>query len=1275
MKLTLLNVEQVITMMQDLLELSLNEVIELSRVVHKKTAGNAFYIRAFIEYMLEQNLLVYKDDRWSFDVKELAVLSSSINIADVVISRFVHLENKEKMYLEYLSVLGYSFNLTTTLNMMNTIGFDKIKLRNIFNNGFVELHKNEYSFVHDKIREYIIELISPKELRTIHKKIGNYLEKLYNIGVYSDIITITQHLNQAYIKEKIPKKLFTFNYLSLEKLLHTNTYKSALFHARWIRKNINIEELYTQMPKKAFRYEFLYIRALYGSGHLDEAYEKIQSLIKKATSSKEKLECFKLFKEISITQGKHFAEAIKFGTEILEDFKVNVPNSKKLLEKQNNETQEYISSHKFYTDTKNIIKIKKIKSGRNKLVSSLLVDFWELAYYESNLELMQWGSLTIVHNAFKYGNSVESSFGYVLYGASLAERKEYKQAYVFGEVALKLVKDFGDTGMLPKIYNFVANFISPYSKQLVDNIPLYKTSLEQSKRNGDIVFGTWANFLMHFSHFLSGSSLDTLKTNIELESQFILDSGDTKMIGIFSILRKSLAELQGTQTELVVDEDKLLKEWEKDNFYPALAWYGLIKAELSFLNHKLDEALEYLAKYVQTCQSRVIMFPKICIHFMRALLLLSKVEKLSLKQEKELELDLQEVNSYVKESPKNFKCKKLLLDALLAQKTASTWKVGELYDKALKEAKAENNSFYISIVSLATANFWSTLKYKDITKVYLSEAVIGLNSWGAYAVSKKIKENIDRLETVSEQAVLKDDMHSSSRYVNSNFHSILQSFYEISQSTDTRSLIMKLMKIILQIAKSSRALLILKEEDSYFIRACIDYATENISLTNRDLTEYEDVPREAIFYAVNTQENLKVVNPAQTGAFQYDSYIKRKKPASIIVIPIKIDGLISGVLYLEDEKLDVGVSDESIGVLHLLLTQAAIIFQNTQFIEQLRINERNLNQAQLISNTGSWQFNSLTLKIVWTAQTYRIFDLEPFSVEVDNDLFFSFVHPDDREKVSNAADMTILHNSKYSIDHRIVTAKGVEKFVHQEAELIVENGVKKMFGTIQDITEQVMKDKMLIIQSRQAQMGEMISMIAHQWRQPLTVMSTIISTQTLYLALDKFEVEKLPKAFDDVNAQIQYLSKTIDDFRNFFKPNKKIKFINFEKLLDNSIHLIKHSLESKSIVTKVVIKKNLEFESFENELQQVILNIFSNAQDAYEGKDIANKTISITIDADDEFSYLYIEDKAGGIDEEVLSTLFLPYISTKLGKNGTGLGLYMSKTIVENHCFGSIANK
>jgi len=216
------------------------------------------------------------------------------------------------------------------------------------------------------------------------------------------------------------------------------------------------------------------------------------------------------------------------------------------------------------------------------------------------------------------------------------------------------------------------------------------------------------------------------------------------------------------------------------------------------------------------------------------------------------------------------------------------------------------------------------------------------------------------------------------------------------------------------------------------------------------------------------------------------------------------------------------------------------------------------------------------------------------------------------------------------------------------------------------------KDKAMLQQSKLAQMGEMIAMIAHQWRQPLTAISSTASDLHLKIMFGNFEsnyfIDKLEK-IDDFS---QHLSKTIDDFRGFYKEDKEKKNTRFSEITRGALDIVLTSIENKNIIldTKFTCKK--EISVYPNELRQVILNLIKNAEDVLIEKEIVNPTISITTYDDGENSYFEVRDNAGGIADNIIEKIFDPYFSTKTKKDGTGLGLYMSKTIVEEHCGGKL---
>lgn len=229
----------------------------------------------------------------------------------------------------------------------------------------------------------------------------------------------------------------------------------------------------------------------------------------------------------------------------------------------------------------------------------------------------------------------------------------------------------------------------------------------------------------------------------------------------------------------------------------------------------------------------------------------------------------------------------------------------------------------------------------------------------------------------------------------------------------------------------------------------------------------------------------------------------------------------------------------------------------------------------------------------------------------------------------------------------------------------------------QEVLKNREKDQLMLHQSKLAQMGEMISMIAHQWRQPLATINSVITDVKLKMFLNKFDLsdEKQKKEFEDylknkfsnIEKLTNVLSTTIDDFRNFYKPTKDKKESSVKTLCQKALAIISHELKSKEIEVIEKYDANDKYTLFENELIQVLLNILKNSIDNFEVMKVKNKKIRINTVSTDNYLRIIITDNGGGIKESIKEKVFEPYFSTKEDRNGTGLGLYMSKIIIEQY--------
>ena len=201
---------------------------------------------------------------------------------------------------------------------------------------------------------------------------------------------------------------------------------------------------------------------------------------------------------------------------------------------------------------------------------------------------------------------------------------------------------------------------------------------------------------------------------------------------------------------------------------------------------------------------------------------------------------------------------------------------------------------------------------------------------------------------------------------------------------------------------------------------------------------------------------------------------------------------------------------------------------------------------------------------------------------------------------------------------------------------------------------------------------EMMSNIAHQWRQPLSELSSILMLIKLKYDKNSLDKETMQKKSKEANMVLEYMSNTIDDFRGFFSTTKEKEEFFLNELLNNVISINSNVLKMNNIDIKIDINKDIKLNSFLNEYQQVILNILKNSKDALIERDIKNPTIKIEAFEDEKSVTLTIEDNGGGIDVKPLNKIFEAYFSTKNQNKGTGIGLYMSKMIVEKSLKGEI---
>ena len=324
-------------------------------------------------------------------------------------------------------------------------------------------------------------------------------------------------------------------------------------------------------------------------------------------------------------------------------------------------------------------------------------------------------------------------------------------------------------------------------------------------------------------------------------------------------------------------------------------------------------------------------------------------------------------------------------------------------------------------------------------------------------------------------------------------------------------------------------------------------------------------------------------------------------------------------------------------------------------------------------NGKDWPIEYVSLSIE------KLFDYSRNEFITANIPFIDYIYKDDIPRVLYEVETAIKENKSYfkHEPYRIITKNKQLKWVldYTAIQKNDQGEITHFIGNLTDISDQIHNQELLYHQSKIASLGEMLGNIAHQWRQPLSIISTIATGAKLKKELNILDDKEFIDNMEKINNHTQYLSSTIDDFRDFFSSNDYIKNkINLKDSLKKAFSLVKDAYKSSNIKIIQDLYEETSLLYNENIFIQAIINILNNAKDALnklENKSL-DKYVFISLKKEKDFYIIKIKDNANGVNEEYIDKIFEPYFTTKHKEQGTGIGLYMTNQIITKHLKSTI---
>jgi signal transduction histidine kinase len=412
-------------------------------------------------------------------------------------------------------------------------------------------------------------------------------------------------------------------------------------------------------------------------------------------------------------------------------------------------------------------------------------------------------------------------------------------------------------------------------------------------------------------------------------------------------------------------------------------------------------------------------------------------------------------------------------------------------------------------------------------------------------------------------------------------------------------------------------------------------------------------------------------------------------------------GDVRGIIYIELKQtklasyLQHNMHIRYIGAIILLIIIIGVLYiyadKNRSLELEVLSKNHKLEKTQQVAHLGHWEYDVANDLLECTNEMYNIFEVKKETNKTAKRAFLDAIHPDDRHKVYKAYQQSIHTKEPYMLEFRLLMKDGRVKWLKENRENFFDNEgrLQKTSGVILEITqlkllqltlmEQVdiktaenLKQQDQIFQhKKKAALGELISIIAHQLKQPLHAIA--ILTESFMLEIDSANIEqsKMDRFQDGIEQKTSFMASTIDDLRSFFKPDKKTHPFALATTINKTLAIIGRNIKSKGIDIQKELELDLKTIGIESELQQVIINILNNAKDALIATKPSRPYIKIATFQKNNQAIITIEDNGGGIPDKHLQKIFESNFTTK-GKEGTGIGLNLCKMIIEDSMNGNI---
>jgi predicted ATPase/transcriptional regulator with GAF, ATPase, and Fis domain len=1063
--LSVQDVEQLIT---HTLQCQPEGVLALAQSVHSRTAGNPFFVIQFLSALEHERLLAFDHarGRWSWDLDGIQAKDYTDNVANLVVGKLRRLPDETQKALQQFACLG-NVARVTTLSLV--YGREDAQLHldlfEAIRAEMVERQQGFYKFIHDRVQEAAYSLIPERIRPEAHLRIGRLLLAHTPPGEREEMIfEIVNQLNRGAAlisSQEEREEVAGLNLIAGRRAKSSAAYASALTYLV-AGAELLPEDGWDRRHDLAIALELNRAECEYMTAQLGPAEERLTALAARAATLVEQAAVAALRVDLYTTIDQS-DRAITVGLEYLRRLGVNW--SAHPSDEEVRREYEGIWSQLGTRVIEDLIDLPILNDPASLATLDILTKLGTPGWIvDRNLHAL--ATCRAVNLSLELGNCDASCPAYVSVAIIAGARfGDYQAGYRFGRLACELAEQRGWKRFQPRTYAFFGAMVMPCTKPFKSSRDLLYRTIEDANMIGDVVFAVGVLPTLCANMLAAGDHL----VDVEREAVHGLEIAEKarfgQAVGALAAQLGLVRTLRGLTRQFGRFDDEQFEELAAEHRFasnPSLElaeWmYWIRKLQARFLAGDVSAALHASQQAERLQSTSVSILDEAEFHFYTALSRAACFDSASAGDRPQhleaLAFHQRQIEIWAQNCPENFENRAALMAAEIARIEGRELDSMRLYEQAIHSAHTNGFIHNEAIAYELAARFYKARGFDKIADSYLIEARYCYQRWGADGKVKQLYQLYPHLK--KEEPISTATSTILARAELLDLATVIKVSQAVSGEMVLGKLIDRIMCAAVEYAGAERGLFILlRGTEKIEAEAAIAEGRVEVVL-HQTAVAADKLPKSVLQYVIRTRESVILDDASARNLFSGDEYLREKRPRSILCLPIVKQGEIIAALYLENNLTLRAFAPDGLAVLELLSAQAAISLENAILYDDLHHNEAFLADGQRISHTGSWGWNVTTGHIVWSEETYRIFDFDPAHTKPSLELFWTRVSPEDQPLIQQTLDEAIRDKRPFEIDYRIVLPDGKEKYLHSVGHPVNEEGseVIEMLGTCMDVTEQ-----------------------------------------------------------------------------------------------------------------------------------------------------------------------------------------------------------------------------